>query len=262
MQHIQPVQVKRVSDMIGTQQGVMVTARHFPTTTWTLVLSAGQPADVRSSDALASLCEKYWYPLYAYLRRRGYSRDQAEDLTQEFFARLLEKRYIEHADRNKGRFRTFLLTSLTYFLCDEVDRSQALKRGGSRAPLPFEIRNGEEIYQREPSHNETPERIFERGWALALLERVLARLRNEFAAGGEPAQFERLKDYLLGQRAELPYAALARELRTTEGALKVAVHRLKKRYRAALRAEIAETVADPAEIEAEIRYLADVLAAK
>src|SRR5215471_589629 len=141
----------------------MVTAKHFPTTTWTLVLSAGQTADARSSDALASLCERYWYPLYAYLRRRGQSREEAQDLTQEFFARVLEKRYIERADRNKGRFRTFLLTSLTYFLADEADRRQALKRGGPRRPLPFEMRDGEEIYQREPSHNETPERIFERG---------------------------------------------------------------------------------------------------
>jgi RNA polymerase sigma-70 factor (ECF subfamily) len=237
----------------------MKAGRHFPTTTWTLVLSAGQAADARSRDALASLCERYWYPLYGYLRRRGHSRDEAQDLTQEFFARVLEKRYIERADRSKGRFRTFLLTSLTYFLSDEADRRQALKRGGPRRPLPFEMREGEEIYQREPSHSETPERIFERGWALALLERVLARLRKEFAEGGEPAQFERLKDYLLGH-ADVPYAELARELETTEGALKVAIHRLRKRYRAALRAEIAETVADPAEIEAEIRYLADVLA--
>jgi RNA polymerase sigma-70 factor (ECF subfamily) len=239
----------------------MQAGRHFPTTTWTLVLSAGQRADARSSDALASLCERYWYPLYAYLRRRGHAREEAQDLTQEFFARVLEKRYIERADRNKGRFRTFLLTSLTYFLSDEADRCHALKRGGPRRPFPFDMRDGEEIYQREPSHNETPERIFERGWALALLERVLVRVRNEFAEGTEPVQFERLKDYLLGH-ANVPYAELARELQTTEGALRVAIHRLRKRYRAGLRAEIAETVADPAEIDAEIRYLADVLAAK
>jgi RNA polymerase sigma-70 factor (ECF subfamily) len=239
----------------------MQAGRHFPTTTWTLVLSAGQRADARSIDALASLCERYWYPLYAYLRRRGYLREEAQDLTQEFFARVLEKRYIERADRNKGRFRTFLLTSLTYFLSDEVDRRQALKRGGLRRPLPFEMQDGEEIYLREPSHNETPERIFERSWALALLERVLARLRNEFVEGAEPAHFERLKDYLLGH-ADVPYAELARELHTTEGALKVAIHRLRKRYRAGLRAEIAETVEDPAEIEAEIRYLANALAAR
>ncbi len=240
----------------------MEAARHFPTTSWTLILSAGRQTDARNGDALASLCEKYWYPLYAYIRRRGYPREQAQDLTQEFFARVLEKHYIEHADRNKGRFRTFLLSSLTYFLSDEVDRRQALKRGGSHVLLPFEVREGEETYQREPSHNETPERIFERRWALALLERVLARLRNEFVTGGEPAHFERLKVFLLGDGAGVPYAELAGELQTTEGALKVAIHRLRKRYSDGLRAEIAETVADPAEIDGEIRYLVRVLAAK
>jgi RNA polymerase sigma-70 factor (ECF subfamily) len=235
---------------------------HFPTTTWTLVLSAGQQTDAQSGEALAALCEKYWYPLYAYIRRRGYAVEQAQDLTQEFFARVLEKRYIERADRRKGRFRTFLLSSLTYFLCDEVDRRQALKRGGPHAPLPFEIRDGEEIYRREPSHNETPERIFERRWALALLERVLARLREEFVDSGKSAHFERLKVFLLRQRGDVPYAELARELQTTEGALKVAIHRLRIGYRDVLRAEIAETVTDPGEIDGEIRYLVAVLAGK
>ena len=240
----------------------MKSARQFPTTKWTLVLSAGQQTDTESRDALASLCETYWYPLYAYIRRHGYTVEQTQDLTQEFFARLLEKRYIERADRNKGRFRTFLLSSLTCFLSDEVDRRRALKRGGPHAPLPFEIRNGEQIYQREPSHNETPERIFERRWALALLERVLARLGNELVSNGDAARFERLKVFLLGQDAGIHYAEVARELQTTEGALKVAIHRLRKRYREVFRAEIAETVTDPSEIEGEIRYLAAALTAK
>src|SRR5215471_15739672 len=130
----------------------MESAGHFPTTTWTLVLSAGRQTDAQSSEALASLCEKYWYPLYAYIRRRGYPAEQAQDLTQEFFARVLEKHYIERADRNKGRFRTFLLSSLTCFLSDEMDRRQALKRGGSHVPVPFEIGASEETYLREPSH--------------------------------------------------------------------------------------------------------------
>jgi RNA polymerase sigma factor (sigma-70 family) len=224
-------------------------------------VSAGRQLDERSVQALACLCERYWYPLYAYVRRRGYTAAQAQDLTQEFFARLLEKRYIDRADPSKGRFRSFLLSSLTCFLFDEADRGRALKRGGSHAPLSFEFRDGEEMYRREPSHTETPERIFERRWAQATLERVLARLRAEFAAGREPAHFERLKGLLLGADADLPYAAVARELGITEGALKVAVHRLRKRYRAVLRAEIAETVSDPAEIEGEIRYLANALAA-
>jgi RNA polymerase sigma-70 factor (ECF subfamily) len=240
----------------------MEAASHFPTTTWTLVLSAGRQPDAHSHDALASLCEKYWYPLYAYIRRRGYPVEQAQDLTQEFFARVLEKRYIERADRNKGRFRTFLLSSLTYFLLDEKDRRHALKRGGSQALLPFEFRDGEETYQREPSHDETPEKIFERRWALAILARVLARMRAEFSRGGNPAHFERLKAFLLGQDDEFLYADVARELQTTEGALKVAIHRLRKRYRGMLRAEIAETVSDPGEIEAEMRYLASALVAR
>ena len=248
--------------MIVAQQTSMAASKQFPTTTWTLVLSAGQAPDTRSSAALASLCEKYWYPLYAFLRRRGHTREQAEDLIQEFFSRVLEKRYIERADRNKGRFRTFLLSALTYFLSDEGDRRHALKRGGAHPPLPFEIQNGEEIYQREPSHNETPERIFERRWALALLERVVERLRNEFCVTGDPAHFERLKVYLLGNGDAVPYSGLARELQTTEGALKVAIHRLRKRYRAALRAEIEETVAEPGDIDGEIRYLAGVLSAR
>src|SRR5215475_8162127 len=158
----------------------MESARHFPTTRWTLVLSVGKQTDAQSREALASLCEKYWYPLYAYIRRRGYSVEQAQDLTQEFFARLLEKGYLERANQNKGRFRTFLLSSLTCFLSDDADHHRALKRGGPLAEVPFEVRRGEEIYQREPCHNETPERVFERRWALALLERVLARLRDEF----------------------------------------------------------------------------------
>ena len=239
----------------------MPAPRQFPTTTWTLVVNAGHRTDAVSSQALASLCERYWYPLYAYVRRRGYAVEQAQDLTQEFFARVIEKRYIERADRNKGRFRTFLLSSLTCFLSDDMDRRQALKRGGGCTALSFEIRNGEEIYRREPSHTETPERIFERRWAMAVLERALARLRNEF--GGEADHFERLKIFLSGEGgAAAPYAELARELNTTEGALKTAIHRLRKKYREVLRAEIAETVAEPGEIEGEIRYLASALAVK
>ena len=240
----------------------MAAQGQFPTTMWTLVVNAGQRTDARSKEALASLCERYWYPLYAYVRRRGYTVEEAQDLTQEFFARFLEKHYVERADRNKGRFRTFLLSSLTCFLFDDADRRRALKRGGPHAPLPFEIRNGEEIYQREPFHNESPARIFERRWALALLERVLGRLRDEFASNGEAPQFERLKAFLLGKDRGVPYAVLAKELDTTEGALKVAIHRLRKRYRDLFRAEIAETISNPAEIESEIRYLAGALAAK
>src|SRR5713226_5300389 len=232
----------------------------FPATRWTLVVAAGDPHRKKARSALVSLCENYWYPLYAYLRRRGYPADQAQDLTQEFFIRALEGWYLDRADPEKGRFRSFILTSLKFFLADEADRNRAQKRGGGNV-LSLEISSGEERYQRDPAHNETPERIFERRWALSVLDRVMERLRSEFVHHGRPEHFERLKVFLLG-RSDAPYAALAREMNTSEGALKVAIHRLRKRYRELFRQEIADTVADPAEVESELRFLAAVLTGK
>ncbi len=232
----------------------------FPTTRWTLVVAAGDPHRKEARSALVSLCENYWYPLYAYLRRCGYPADKAQDLTQEFFIRLLEGRYLDRADPEKGRFRAFMLTSLKFFVADEEDRQRARKRGGGLL-VPMEFSSGEERYQREPAHDETPERIFERRWALSVLDRVVEKLRNEFVHHGRPEHFERLKVFLLGQ-SEAPYAALAREMKTSEGALKVAIHRLRKRYRDLFRQEIEDTVADPAEVDSEIRYLAVVLTKK
>ena len=232
----------------------------FPTTRWTLVVTAADPQRMDARSALVSLCEGYWYPLYAYLRRRGYSADQAQDLTQAFFVRILEGRYLDRADRDKGRFRSFLLTSLKFFVADERDRDRAHKRGGGVLE-PLECSSGEARYQREPTHDETPEQIFERRWALAVLDRVLDKLRNEFVRHGHQEHFEQLKACLLG-RSDVPYAALARELRTSEGALKVAVHRLRKRYRELLRQEIADTIANPADVESELRSLAAVLSRK
>jgi RNA polymerase sigma factor (sigma-70 family) len=232
----------------------------FPTTRWTLVIAAGDPHRKEARSALVSLCENYWYPLYAYLRRRGYPADQAQDLTQEFFIRVLEGRYLDRADPEKGRFRSFLLSSLKFFVADEEDRQHALKRGGGAA-VPLEFSLGEKRYQREPAHDETPERIFERRWALSVLDRAVEKLRNEFVQHGRQEHFELLKVFLLGQ-SDAPYAALAREMNTSEGALKVAIHRLRKRYREVFRQEIADTVADPAEVESELRYLAAVLTRK
>jgi RNA polymerase sigma factor (sigma-70 family) len=232
----------------------------FPTTRWTLLVAAADPGRKETHSALVSLCESYWYPLYAYLRRCGYPADQAQDLTQQFFVRLLEGRYISRADREKGRFRSFILTSLKFFVADERDRDRAQKRGGG-AVLPLEFSSGEQRYQREPAHDETPERIFERRWALAVLDRVVETLRNEFVLHGRPEHFERLKVFLLGQ-SDTPYAELAREMNTSEGALKVAVHRLRKRYRELFRQEIADTVTDPAEIDSELRFLAAALTVK
>jgi len=229
----------------------------FPTTRWSLVVAAGDPERQEARSALVSLCENYWYPLYAYLRRRGYPADQAQDLTQDFFVRVVEGRYLDRADPEKGRFRSFLLTSLKFFVADQEDRQRAHKRGGG-ALVPLEFSSGEERYQREPAHDETPERIFERRWALSVLDRVVEKLRNEFVQHGRPEDFERLKGSLLG-RSDTPNTALAREMNTSEGALKVAIHRLRKRYRDLFRQEIADTVADPAEVESELRYLAAVL---
>jgi RNA polymerase sigma-70 factor (ECF subfamily) len=235
-------------------------ASKFPTTRWTLVIAAGDPHRKEACSALVSLCENYWYPLYAYLRRRGYPADQAQDLIQEFFTRVLEGRYLDRADPEKGRFRSFLLTSLKFFVAHEEDRQRARKRGGGQL-VPPESSSGEERYQREPTHEETPERIFERHWALSVLDRVMEKLRDEFIQHGRQEYFDRLKVFLLGQSGA-PYAALARETNTSEGALKVAIHRLRKRYRDLLRQEIADTVADPAGVETELRHLAAVLARK
>ena len=232
----------------------------FPTTRWTLVVAAGDPNRKEARSALVSLCENYWYPLYAYLRRRGYPADQAQDLTQDFFVRVLEGRYLDRADPQKGRFRSFLLTSLKFFVSDEGDRLRARKRGGGTV-APLQLASGEERYLREPAHDETPERIFERRWALSVLDRVVEKLRGEFVQHGRPEHFERLKVFLLGQ-SDAPYAALAREMNTSEGALKVAIHRLRKRYRELFRQEIADTVSDAAEVESELRYLAAVLTQK
>jgi len=198
--------------------------------------------------------------LYAYLRRRGYPADQAQDLTQEFFIRVLEGRYLDRADPEKGKFRCFLLRSLKFFVADEEDRQRARKRGGGIV-VPLEFSSGEDLYQHEPAHDETPERIFERSWALSVLDRVVETLRSEFVQHGRPEHFERLKVFLLGQ-PDTPYVSLALEMNTSEGALKVAIHRLRKRYRELFRREIADTVTDPADVESELRYLATVLTTK
>ena len=235
-------------------------ASQFPTTRWSLVVAAGNSHPREAQPALVSLCEHYWYPLYAYLRRRGYPSHEAQDLTQDFFVRVLEGRYLDRADPEKGRFRSFILTSLKFFVADEADRRRAGKRGGGMV-APLEFSSGEERYQREPAHDETPERIFERRWALSLIDRVVEKLREEYVNHGRPEHFERLKVFLLAQ-SDAPYAELAQEMNPSEGALKVAIHRLRKRYRDLFRQEIADTVADPAEVESELRYLAAVLTKK
>src|SRR5271170_7953048 len=224
-------------------------SRQFATTRWSLVLAAGQRGSPQSSAALATLCENYWYPLYVYIRRWGYQADEAQDFTQAFLARLLEKNDLAAADPGRGRFRSFLLTSLKHFLANQWDRARAEKRGGGRSVLSIDFGTAEERYRAEPTHDLTPEKIFERRWALVLLENVLARLHDESAQAGKADSFDRLKGFLTGEQSAVTYGQLASELNTSEGAVKIAVHRLRRRYREVLRAEIEETVADLEEID-------------
>ena len=232
----------------------------FATTRWTVVLSAGDPSSPHAATALETLCRAYWYPLYAYVRRCGYSPPDAQDLTQEFFARLLEQNWIARADRHKGRFRSFLLMAMKRFLAKEWDKAKTLKRGGQVRFVPLEVDAAETRYCREPVDTRTPEQLFEKQWALILLESVLSRLREDYARDGKGALFHALEPYLIGSRETQPYAALEAELGVTEGAARVAVCRLRERYRECLKAEIAHTVASPAEVDEELRHLLRVMA--
>jgi RNA polymerase sigma-70 factor (ECF subfamily) len=231
----------------------------FVSTRWSVVLAAADRSSPDSRDALDTLCRIYWYPVYAFTRRQGASAHEAEDLTQEFFARLLEKDYLEGVAPEKGRFRSFLLVCLRRFLANERDRARAAKRGGGRRPLSIDLADAEGRYRLEPGHQLTPERIFDRRWALALLEQVLNTLERELEASGKGRLFDRLKVYLAAQRSAPPYAEAAQELGMTEGAVKVAVHRLRQRYRRLLRAEVARTVGDADDVDEEIRRLLEAV---
>ena len=232
----------------------------FVTTHWSVVLSARGKDSPQSAAALETLCRTYWYPLYAYVRRQGHSPPDAQDLTQEFFARLLEKDYLKAADREKGRFRTFLIVALKRFLANEWDRLRAQKRGGGQPLLSLDAELAEQRYRIEPVEGTTADRIFERRWALTLLDRTMTRLREEFASAGKAGDFDRLKACLTAERGEISYTEIAAALGMSEGAARVAVHRLRKRFREVFREEIAHTVSSPEEIEEEVRYLISVLA--
>ncbi|MHC4925124.1 MAG: RNA polymerase sigma factor [Planctomycetota bacterium] len=232
----------------------------FATTHWSMVVAAGEKDTPEAEVALATLCERYWYPLYAFLRRRGRKAHDAQDLVQGFFAALLEKDYLLDADRERGRFRTFMLAALRHFASHERDKANALKRGGGRKRLSLDFDDGEKRYSLEPVEEITPERMFERRWALTLLDRVLGRLRDEYAGSGKAELFDALKPLLGGPGTARPYRDIGEDLEMSEGAVKVAAHRVRKRYRDALRQEIEETVDGPEAVDDEIRHLMAALA--
>jgi RNA polymerase sigma-70 factor (ECF subfamily) len=231
----------------------------FATTHWTVVLQAGGSTSAESARALEQLCQTYWYPLYSFARSRGPSHHDAQDLTQGFFTFLLEKDVIQRADRRRGRFRTFLLSSFRHFQENERARSECLKRGGGRLFIRLDAFDGETRYAREPATHVSPERLYDQRWAASLLETVVHRLDREYIAAGRTEWFEELKPAVWGGRGEVSYADIAGRLGATEGAVKVAVHRLRGRFRETLREEVGHTVADANDIEDEIRHLLSAL---
>ena len=233
----------------------------FHTTHWSAVLAAREGHSSRAQEALGELCRIYWYPLYAYIRRRGNGPPEAEDLTQAFFARLLEKDFIGDLTPGTGRFRSFLLTALKHFLANEWDRSQAQKRGSGKWLLSLDDDQAESRYRVEAVEHTTPETLFEQRWAWAVLDQVFARLRQEFISSEKAELFEHLKGFLSAAKPpSKAYAEVAARTGLKEGTVKVAVHRLRRRYGELLRAQIAQTVDDASQVEDELRYLIQVLA--
>ncbi len=228
----------------------------FAVTRWSVVLAAGGD-DPAARDALEILCRNYWYPLYAFVRRQGHQPHDAQDLTQEFFSKLLEKGWLEGVTREKGKFRSFLLASMKHLLSNQRDRDRAQKRGGGRPPISLDMRSAESRYAMEPVDIATPEKIFDRRWAMTLLDQVLARLRAEVAGRGNAAPFDELKSTLCGQQP--CYGQIGEKLGMSEGATKVAAHRLRQRYRELIREEVAQTVDSEGDVEDELRDLMSAL---
>ena len=232
----------------------------FPITSWSLVLSAAETGATGSNDALAQLCEAYWRPLYVYARRRGFSIEDAADSTQGYFATLLEKRYVGNARADRGRFRAFLLTSFRHYLANEFDKQRVQKRGGSRIHIPIDIETVERNYSIEPSHRLTPDKLFEKQWAVTLIGRALSRVQNDMETLGKGAIFEVMKVHLTGEGSEQSYEQQASRHGMTVGAFKTEVHRLRKRFRHAVREEVGATLESPDQMEDELRFLFESLA--
>jgi RNA polymerase sigma-70 factor (ECF subfamily) len=234
-------------------------AAAFATTHWSVVLRAGEEMDDAGASALETLCRSYWYPLYAYIRRLGHSPHDAQDLTQSFFAYLVEKRLVAKADPEAGHFRSFLLGSLKKFMANEWRRAQTQKRGGGEPSIALDAHDAEERYALEPTDPANPQTLYEQAWAAAVFDQAVQQLETEHAAAGKGALFEQLHIFLQGERGARTYAQVGATLGLSEGAVKVAVHRLRQRYRELLRATVANTVADPLEVEEELRHLVQVL---
>jgi RNA polymerase sigma-70 factor (ECF subfamily) len=231
----------------------------FSTTHWSAVLEAGQASSPEAQHALEKLCGSYWYPLYVHVRRLGWGPEDAQDLTQQFFARLLERKYLKLADPERGRFRSFLLTSLKHFLTDEWEKLRTQKRGGGQRVISWDGFDPEERYRHEPVENLTPDRIYEKRWAGILLDSVLNQLRAEYEKTGRVAEFDHLKACVWGDGHAGTYAEVAARMKVEENAVKVAVHRLRKRFRDQLRLEVLKTVSSPEEVDAELRHLRSLL---
>lgn len=231
----------------------------FMTTRWSVVLAARGGTAVDSRAALEALCRAYWYPLYAFVRRQGHSPHDAEDLTQEFFARLLEKDYLKVVEREKGKFRTFLLVAIRRFLANEWDRSRAAKRGGGQVMVPIDTQIAETLYLAESASGGGADQLYDRRWALTLVDRAMAHLRGVYLRQGNEREFELLKQYLTAERGGIPYDDIAKQLDVNAGAARVAVHRLRKRFRETFRAEVAQTVSSSDECDEELKHVLTVL---
>jgi RNA polymerase sigma factor (sigma-70 family) len=246
--------------MLPSEQSSVVHANHlFATTQWSAVFMAKGDSTPTASQAREQLCMKYWYPLYAYVRRHGHKVEDAEDLTQEFFTRLLKHNYLRLADRSRGRFRTFLLTSLKHFLINEWTKANREKRGSGQKLISLDEEMAESRFNAEPAIAQSADTLYDRGWADALWNQTLVALQAECEQSGKFTMFQRLKGVVLGGSDTLSYSELAGELGMTEGAVRVTVHRLRERFNELLRAEVAQTVSTPAEVNEELRYLVTVI---
>jgi RNA polymerase sigma-70 factor (ECF subfamily) len=233
--------------------------RVFHTTCWSAILEAGDPSSEDSEMALTRLCQAYWYPLYAYVRSRGFSAHDAQDITQEFFATFIQRNYFAKADQTRGKFRTFLLTSLKNYICDFLDKKNTLKRGGDVVQVSWDNDAAETKFNALAPVNHDPDWIFDHEWAQAILERVVEKLRKDVSRSGDTSFFDQFKTYVWGENSGTPIKEIAKQFNMSEGAVKVAMHRLRSKFRDYLRAEIAETTESKEDLESELRYLVRVL---